>query len=117
MKRFLIAAAFAVALGLGTSSKAHAQIVYGYSVPTIGGVETAGTVVSPLGTKTFTNFYNPFTGASVGQSYTTNIFGAANTRVYGYNPWNGLRYGSGFYQPNAVTMPFNGVNYGWLRRR
>lgn len=143
MKKFLTACAFALVLGLGTSSKAHAQISYGYTVPTYGGVESTGTVYTPYGaqtynsywspftgtigqttgsyatpwgTRTFNNFYSPFTG-TVGQSYTTNIFGAANTATYGYNPWTGYRYGTGFYQPNTYVAPLAGYNYGWLRRR
>ncbi|HEV3438521.1 MAG TPA: hypothetical protein VG122_14250 [Gemmata sp.] len=143
MKPFLIAAACAVMLGLGTSSKAHAQIVYGYSTPVYGGVESTGTVITPFGGQTFTNFFSPFTGnigqtsgttytpfgartysnfyspftGTVGQSYTTNIFGAANTRAYGYNPYTGIRYGTGFYQPNTYVAPFGGYNYSWMRQR
>src|SRR5580658_10679071 len=110
MKKYLIASAIALVLGLGTSSQAQAQIVYGYTTPTYGGVEATGTVITPngvqtftnyyspftgvigqttgsyatpLGNRTFTNFYSPFTGV-VGQSYTTNIFGAANSAMYGY---------------------------------
>lgn len=142
MKRFLLAAALAVTFGMATSSKAHAQIVYGYSAPVYGGVQSTGTVITPYGGNTFTNYYSPFTGnigqtagtvvtpfgartfsnyyspftGVIGQSYSTNIFGAANTRFYGYNPYTGMRYGTGFYQPNTYVAPFGGYNYGWLRR-
>jgi hypothetical protein len=50
MKRFLIAALLTVPLGLGTSSKADAQIVYGYSVPTDDGLEdTSSGMFAPGG--------------------------------------------------------------------
>jgi len=143
MKRLMISAALALALGLGTASVANAQIVYGYSIPVAGGVETTGTAYTPYGSQTFTNFYSPFTGTigqtsgsystpygtrtfsnyyspftgTVGQAYTTNIFGAANSTTYGYNPYTGYRYGTGYYQPNVYVAPYSGVNYGWLRRR
>jgi hypothetical protein len=139
MKRFRVAAALVLILGLGTSSKVHAQLVYGYTVPTYGGVQSAGTVYTPFGTQTFSNFYSPFTGfvgenagtvatpfgaktyanyyspytGMIGQSYSTNVFGAANSRVYGYNPYTGYRYGTGFFQPNYLS-PY-GRNYNWVR--
>jgi len=143
MKKLLIIAALALVLGFGSSSKAQAQIVYGYSYPTYGGVETAGTLYTPYGGQTFTSYYSPFTGVIsqtsgtyatpfgartftnyfspftgyVGQSYTTNIFGAANSAIYGANPYTGYRYGTGFYQPNVYVAPTGGYNYGWLRWR
>jgi len=143
MKRFLVTAAFALILGLGTSSKAHAQLSYGYTVPVYGGVESVGTTYSPFGAQTTTTFYSPFTGVSsqtsgsyatpfgaktytsyyspftglVGQSYSTNVFGAANSAYYGYNPYTGYRYKTGFYQPNTYVAPYGGYNYGWIRRK
>ena len=50
MNRFVIGAALALALGFGTANKADAQIVYGYSTPTLyGGVATTGTAITPYG--------------------------------------------------------------------
>jgi opacity protein-like surface antigen len=127
MNRFLIAAALAVALGLGASNTAHAQIVYGYSVPTVGGVQSTGTVMSPWGAQTYNNFYSPFTGASFGQTYSTNVWGMGFNQTYGYNPYSGYRYGTNFYQPNYYVNPGFGYstgyvnpvyyNYGLVRRR
>jgi hypothetical protein len=116
MKRFVVAAAVAVALGLGTASKADAQIVYSYNVPNAGGVVTGGTVLTPGGYKTFSNYYSPFTGVVQRQVYGSNIFGQSFGRSYGYNPWTGIRYGSGFYQPNYYAYPFGGYNYNFYRR-
>lgn len=143
MKKILFASAFASIIAFGTTSKAQAQIVYGGTFPTYGGIESAGTVFTPYGSQTFNNFYSPFTGVvgqttgsfatpfgtktfsnyyspftgGVGQSYTTNIFGAANSAIYGFNPVTGTRYGTGFYQPNTYVAPYAGYNYGWLRGR
>jgi hypothetical protein len=128
MKRFLIATLCAVALGLGTSNKAHAQIVYGYTTPVPGGVESTTTVANALGTQTFTNFYSPFTGTSYGQSTVTNNLGGAFTQTYGYNPWTGLGFGMNNFRPNSVfrspitnpfvryTNPFTGITYSVRRR-
>jgi len=142
MNRFLVAVALTAILGLATSTKVQAQISYGYTVPVYGGVESTATTYSPFGstttntfyspftglqtqssgsyqsvygTKTFMSYYSPFTGL-VGQSYTTNPFGAANTLTYGYNPYTGYRYGTGIYQPNTYVYPSVGYGYGFLRR-
>jgi hypothetical protein len=143
MNRFLVAVALTAVFGLGTSTKAQAQISYGYTVPVYGGVESTATTYSPFGSTTTTAYYSPFTGLQtqttgsyqsvygsktymsyyspftglVGQSYTTNPFGAANTLTYGYNPYTGDRYGTGIYQPNTYVYPNVGYNYGFLRRR
>jgi len=142
MKRFVIAATFAVLFGLGTTSKADAQIVYGYSVPLDGGVQTTRgfsspyssvnttsnfsaftglgqtttTVRSPYGTREYSTVYSGLTGASRTSSY-SNVLGVANTQTSGYNPFNGYRYGSGFFQPNAFSNPYEGLSYGYARHR
>jgi hypothetical protein len=106
MNRFLIAGVLAVALGLGASNTAHAQIVYGYSVPVYGGVETMGTVYTPFGGQTFSNFYSPFTGSTYGQTYATNYGGATAIQNYGYNPFTGAAFTLGYARPsNVYTSP------------
>src|SRR5262245_3063858 len=115
MKRFVVAAALAVALGLGFASKADAQIVYGYTVPNAGGVVSAGQIYGPGGFKTYNNYYSPFTGVMAGQVYGTNMWGQSFGRTYGYNPWTGMSYNSGFYQPNYFN-PYGTYNYGFVRR-
>jgi hypothetical protein len=116
MKRFVVAAALAVAFGLGTSGKADAQIVYTYNRPVGGGVVSGGTVFVPGGYKTFQNYYSPFTGVMTNQVYGQNFLGQAYGRNYGYNPWTGLNYQSGFYQPNYWFNPAGGFSYGVVRR-
>ena len=73
-------------------------------------VSTTGTAVTPWGYNTFNNWYSPFTGASYGQSYYSNLWGTTAARSYGYNPWFGS-YGTNYYQPNAFVNPF-GFGYG-----
>lgn len=115
MKRFVIAAAVTITLGFGTAGKADAQIVYGYSVPGGGGIYNNRTVVSPGGYQTYNNFYSPWTGVIQNQTYGSNVFGQSYGRSFGYNPWNGAGYNTGFFQPNYY-MPFGGFNYGFYRR-
>ena len=101
MKRFVVVAALAAALGLGTSGQADAQIVYNsYTVPNASGVVTGGTVLMPGGYRTFNNYYSPFTGVMAGQSYSTNVFGQAAVRNYGYHAFTGMGYRNGLVQPN-----------------
>lgn len=116
MKRFLGAAALAVVLAIGTSGTASAQIVYGYTVPRAGGVVQGGTVFVPGGFNSFQNFYSPFTGAMSHQVYGQNFLGQAYGRSTGFNPWTGLSYNSGFYQPNFWFNPYGLYNYGYVRR-
>jgi len=143
VRQILVTVACGLILGVGVPTNAHAQITYGYAVPVYGGVESTATTYSPFGAQTTTTYYSPFTGTIsqtygsyatpfgarsflnyyspftgfVGQAYSANVFGAANSVIYGYNPWNGYRYGTGLYQPNAYVAPLTGYNYGWLRRR
>lgn len=142
MKRFVIAATFAVLFGLGTSSKADAQIVYGYSVPLDGGVQTTRgfsspyssvnttsnfsaftglgqtttTIRSPYGMRESTTTFSGLTGATRTSSY-SNFMGVANSETSGINPFNNLRYGSGVFQPNAFSNPNAAFNYGFVRHR
>jgi hypothetical protein len=116
MKRFIAAAALAVAIGLGSADKASAQIVYGYTVPNAGGVVQGGTVLVPGGYKTFQSYYSPFTGVMQNQVYGTNVYGQSFGRSSGYNPWTGWGYNSGFYQPNYYVWPNGGYNWGFVRR-
>src|SRR5437870_1627340 len=112
MKRFVLAAALAVAFGLWSADKASAQIVYSYNVPNAGGVVSGGTILTPGGYKTIDNYYSPFTGVMQRQVYGTDVFGQSYGRSYGYNPWTGWGYKTGFYQPNPYLNPFGGYSYG-----
>jgi hypothetical protein len=115
MRHFVIAAAVAVGLGLGFANKADAQIVYGYNVPAGGGIVSGGTAYGPGGYQTFQRYYSPWTGQAYGQMYGANVLGQTYGRSFGYNPWLGLGYRTGFYQPYPFT-PLGGYNYGFVRR-
>ena len=116
MTRFLIAAVAAVALGLVSADKADAQIVYGYNVPRGGGVVSGATVLAPGGYQTYNSYFSPFTGVMYNQTYYTDVFGQRYGRAYGYNPWTGLSYQQGFYQPNYYAFPYGGYsNYSFFR--
>lgn len=73
MKKFIVTAAVAMLLGLGTSSRAHAQLNYGYSIPTMGGMESSGTTLTAYGPQTYKDFYSPLTG------YMSQTSGSINT--------------------------------------
>jgi hypothetical protein len=50
------------------------------------------------------------------QVYGRNFLGQAYGRTYAYNPWTGLNYNSGFYQPNYWFNPYGGYSWSTLRR-
>jgi hypothetical protein len=50
------------------------------------------------------------------QAYTANILGQAYMRNYAYNPWTGMGFRTGFYQPNYYAFPYGGYGYGFYRR-
>jgi hypothetical protein len=117
MKRFVVAAVLAVALGFGFAGTAGAQIVYGYTLPAPGGgYMSNGQIYAPGAYKTYSTYYSPLTGGLVGQSYYNNIWGQAMINNYGYNPWTGTSYRYGTYQPNYYANPYLGYNYGFARR-
>jgi len=115
VKRFVVAAAAALTLGFASAGKADAQIVYGYSVPGNGGIYSNRTVLGVGATQTYNSFYSPWTGVMQNQMYGSNWLGQSYGRAYGYNPWNGLNYNYGFYQPNFY-MPYGGYSWGNVRR-
>ncbi len=109
MKRFVVAAALAVALGLGSAGTADAQIVYGYTVPAPGGIVRGGTVIGPGAAKNFQSYYSPFTGTVQRQVQYADVFGRSYGSSYGYNPWTGGAYNTGYFNPG-----FNpGLNPGF----
>jgi hypothetical protein len=116
MKRFVLASALAVALGFGFAGTADAQIVYGYTMPNAGGIASGRTVIVPGGYRTTNAYYSPFTGVMAGQTYYTDVWGRSFGRTYGYNPWTGIGYNTGYYQPNYYLNPYGGYNYGFVRR-
>jgi len=116
MKRFAAAAALAAVLSLGLASSASAQIVYGYSVPRGTGVMSGGTYLAPGLSQGYTTFYSPYTGAMMSRTYGQNFLGQAYGMASGYNPWTGLSYQRGFYQPNYWFNPYGAYRYNMVRQ-
>lgn len=116
MKQFIAAAVVAVAIGLGSASTADAQIVYGYSRPAGGGVVVGGQKFGVGSYQSFNNYYSPYSGVIMGQTYSSNFLGQATYRSYGYNPWTGIGYNTGFYQPNYYINPYGVYGYSMVRR-
>lgn len=107
MKKFFVICAFALVLGLGSSSKAHAQLNYGYTIPAYGGTESAGTNFTSYGPQSYKDFYSPITG------YMSQTSGSINT-LYGkgsytsiYSPYTGY-----MTESRGTTMtPFGMASY------
>lgn len=116
MTRFLAAALVASALTLAFHAPAAAQIVYGYSVPNAGGIVQGGTYYYPGGYKNFTYYYSPFTGVVSAQVYGQNFLGQSYGRTFGYHPWTGTVFSSGYFTPNYWVSPWAGYSYGYVRR-
>lgn len=114
MKRFIVTAAVALAIGLGTAATADAQYAYQrYNLTPNGGVvitnsysnwgamQTNRTYVSPSGTVNQRSYYNDILGNTYGQRYGYNAFrGYGYNRGFGYSPFN----------------PYGNYNYGFFRR-
>jgi hypothetical protein len=117
MTRFAIAAALAVALGLGYAGKADAQYVYRYSTITPnGGIATTNQLYTLGAQQTYNTYVSPY-GTVRQQAYYGDVFGNTYGRAYGYSPYRGM-YNSGFY--NATPSLYNPYgaqyNYGFYRR-
>jgi hypothetical protein len=116
MKRFVIATALALAGALGWADKADAQYVYGYNTinPYTGTLMTGQTYYTPFGAQAAYGYYNPYTGASGQRFMYQNTWGTNVYRSYGYNPYYGGGYTSGYYYPGFGASPYAG---GWYRYR
>jgi len=107
MKRFLIITALAIVAGLGTSTRASAQLSYGYSLPAAGGIEyTQGTLGwSPSSS---VSYYSPFSGLTNVSSGSINpLLGGRGSYSSIYSPFTGS-----ISQTNRVVpSPFGNITY------
>ncbi|MBA4065565.1 MAG: hypothetical protein C0501_17995 [Isosphaera sp.] len=117
MRKFVVAAVAAVAVGLGTAGTADAQLVYGYTGPAGNGFVNNRALVTPGTFQTYNSFASPFYGTFQKQATYSDIFGNAAGRAYGFNPYTGQSYSYGFYRPNPFFNPYGGYNYGFYGRR
>jgi len=112
MKRFAIAAALAVVLGLGFAGTADAQYVIRYTTPTPnGGLYMTNQVYSPFGVYQAQNIYVSPYGAVKRQAYYGDAFGNTYGRAYGFNSFGA--YNRGFYTNPYVPY---GTGYNFYRR-
>jgi hypothetical protein len=116
MKRFVVTATLAVALGLGYSGRADAQIIYGYSAPTVSNTMAGGSVLMPVQPGMFNTFSSPLQGVMLQPSINPN-FGTP----YGFNRFtgmgfNGMSFNNGFVQPNMFGNPYFGNPLGGFNR-
>jgi hypothetical protein len=118
MKRFALAAVLAVAGALGLSGTADAQFVTGYNTynPYSGVIVSRGMGYYPGATASSTAFYNPFWGYGGQQAAYADIFGNRTVRGFGYNPYTGLNYTYGVYNPGLGVSPLAGYRYGFVWR-
>jgi len=107
MKKFIAAAAFALVLGLGTSNTAHAQLVYGFTVPTDGGIESTATRWTTFGPQTTTNFFSPITGSMSETSGTMNTLWSRGSWSSISSPFTGTITES----RGTVQTPFGLASY------
>ena len=112
MKRFVVTATLAVALALGYSGRADAQIIYGSPFPTTNGMMmTGGPVLIPSGPGMMSTFSSPLRGVMLQPGINPN-FGTP----FGFNRFDGLGFNSGVFQPNPFGNPFFGDPFGGFNR-
>jgi len=118
MKASILTAAVAVAV-LGFAGTASAQ-GYGYNYRTYNPYTSSfinGQVqYTPFGTQNYRVINNPYYGYS-GQAMTyQDPFGNTSGQVVKYNPFTGLGYTSGYYNPGLYGNPYLGYRYGYYFR-
>jgi len=119
MKRFVIATALAVALGLGTAATADAQYVQQYRAVTPNGGLVIGNNYGNWGAYQSNRTYISPYGSVRQQAYYGDVFGNTAAQSTGYSNWTGYGYNRGFYQPSPYVSPYGygGYNYNFYGRR
>ncbi|MCI0702324.1 MAG: hypothetical protein L0241_14675 [Planctomycetia bacterium] len=117
MKRFAIAAALALVIGLGTAATADAQYVQRYGTITPNGGYATVTNVYGFGAyQTYQTYSAPF-GTVGRRTYYTDVFGNSYGQSYRYNSWSGIGNTRGFYQPSPYVNPYGGYYYNFYGYR
>src|SRR5262245_36794762 len=126
MKRFIVAAAIAAVLGLGYSTQADAQIVFGHSVPNGSGMLASPTFVAPSG---FNNLslvstprgvmIEPTFGTPIGVNRFNEIRRLDEIRrneirrldeIRRFEVSNGMSFNNNFFRPNPFFHPNTFMN-------
>jgi hypothetical protein len=118
VKTFVLAAAAAVAT-LGFAGTAGAQVGgFNYRTynPYTGSFINRQSVVTPFGAQTVRAYSNPFNGNFGQAGVFQGPFGAMSGSAVRYNPYLGLGYTSGFYNPGVYGNPYLGYRYGFYFR-
>lgn len=126
MKCFLFTTVIAVVLGLGASNQAQAQIVYGYTLPTDGGLERSSLALTAYGPQSTKEFYSPLIGTmsettgsmntlwsrgsytSISSPFTGTITESRGTMVTPFGLASYLSYNSPYTGPVNVARLGNG---------
>ena len=109
MRCFVVTATLAVALGLGSSGRADAQIIYTSPFPTTNGMMmTNGPVLLPSQPGMMNTFSSPLRGVMFQPGINPN-FGTP----FGFNRFNGMNvtgmgFNNSFFQPNMFGTPYFG---------
>jgi len=117
MKRFILAAALTVIGVAAFETRADAQVVgYNYRtyVPYTGSVVGGRMNYTPFGAYNTASFYNPVYGYGGQSMGYTDAFGNVYGAMSKYNPYTGLGYTSGYYNPGLY--PYGGYRYGYYWR-
>jgi hypothetical protein len=117
MKTYILAAVVAVAT-LGFVGTASAQVGYNYRSynPYTGSFINGRMYYTPFGVQNVQAFNNPWWGYG-GQSLAyQDPFGNTYGQVTKYNPFTGLGYTSGYYNPGLYGNPYLGYRYGFYFR-
>jgi len=107
VKKFIVTTVAAMLIGLGISSKANAQLVYNYSIPTMGGVETSGLSLTPYGPQSYKDFYSPIAGYMSETSGSMNTLFSRGSYSSIYSPFTGTMTES----RGTMMTPFGLASY------
>ena len=116
MKAYILAAAVAVAT-LGFADKASAQVGYnvGYNYrgynPITGSFINGRMNYTPFGAQNIQVYNNPFYGYGGRSVLYQDPFGNTYGQMAKYNPYTGLGYTSGYYNPSIYGNPYLGLPY------
>jgi hypothetical protein len=117
MKASILTAAVAVAV-LGFAGTASAQVGYNYRTynPYTSSFINGQMVYTPFGAQNTRVFNNPYYGYSGRAATYQDPFGNTYGQVTKYNPFTGLGYTSGYYNPGLYGNPYLGYRYGYYFR-
>jgi hypothetical protein len=118
MKTYILAAAVAVAT-LGFAGTADAQVgAFNYRNynPYTGSFINGQLVYTPFGAQNIRMYNNPYFGYYGQAGVFQDPFGNVSGSTVRYNPFTGIGYTSGYYNPGLYGNPYLGYRYGFYFR-